>query len=144
MTVHNDGQFRVNAATLNAGHGVIQKPAINHIPNASVFRVENGTETGFAKILDQVTRRDNGSGLKLSKHAETRLTDRNINLSAAQREKIANALIRADQKGVKDALVMIDGLAIVANAKTMTVITAVGNNDLQENIFTNIDGAVFA
>jgi flagellar operon protein len=52
--------------------------------------------------------------------------------------------VKADNKGVRDALVMIDGFAVVANAKSMTVITAVGEDDLKRNIFTNIDGAVFA
>ena len=87
---------------------------------------------------------DKASGLKISKHAEARLNDRNIQLTGYQKEKIADALVKADNKGVREALVMIDGLAIVANTRSMTVITAVSEGDLRQNIFTNIDGAVFA
>ena len=98
----------------------------------------------FAKVLSDATRLDKAAALKVSKHAESRLRDRNIRLSDAQREKIVNALEKADRKGVKDALVLLDGFALVANAKSLTVITAAGEGDLRQNIFTNIDGAVFA
>jgi flagellar operon protein len=85
-----------------------------------------------------------GGALKISKHAEARLQSRNISLSDAQRRKISDALEKAEQKGVRDTLVMLDGLALVANTKSRTVITAVGASELRQNIFTNIDGAVFA
>jgi flagellar operon protein len=100
--------------------------------------------SGFAKIFDQVNRQNNAPELTISKHAEIRLRDRNIMLSGAQKEKIANALAKADSKGVRDVLVIIDGLAIVADTKSMTIITAADGNNLRQNIFTNIDGAVFA
>ena len=143
MTLQNDGQFRVQTAATRTG-GVIFKPDVRMTSNAPALRGGKGLETDFAKIFDRAARQERASGLKLSKHAEARLFDRNIRLSETQKAKIADALAKAEQKGVKDALVMIDDLAIVANAKTMTVITAVGKDDLQKNIFTNIDGAVFA
>lgn len=80
--------------------------------------------------------------LKFSKHAEIRLQTRNINLSKEQKEKINTAVSKAQEKGVKDSLVLMDNLAFVVNVNSRTVITAVGSNDLKENVFTNIDGAV--
>jgi hypothetical protein len=35
-------------------------------------------------------------------------------------------------------------MSFVVNVKNKTVITAVNSNELKENVFTNIDGAVFA
>ena len=84
-----------------------------------------------------------GAEVKFSKHAEARLQTRNINLSTEQKEKLTNAVNKADSKGVRDSLVLMDNLAFVVNVKSRTVITAVNSNELKENVFTNIDGAVF-
>ncbi|GAE88971.1 flagellar hook associated protein [Acetivibrio straminisolvens JCM 21531] len=73
-----------------------------------------------------------------------RLQARNINLTDAQKEKISKAVQKAEEKGVKDSLVLIDDIAFVVNVRNRTVITAVNSNELKENVFTNIDGAVFA
>jgi len=51
---------------------------------------------------------------------------------------------RSGRKGSKDSLVLIDDIAFVVNVRNRTVITAVNSNELKENVFTNIDGAVFA
>lgn len=72
-----------------------------------------------------------------------RLETRNIKISDAQKQKISKALDKAEEKGVKDSLVMVDDIALVVNVKNRTVITAVNSNELKENVFTNIDGAVF-
>lgn len=97
---------------------------------------------GFGKILDDKISQK--SELKFSKHAELRLQSRNIQLSDIQKDKINQAVDRANEKGVKDSLVIMDNLAFVVSVKNRTVITAVNNNELKENVFTNIDGAVFA
>jgi flagellar operon protein len=52
------------------------------------------------------------------------------------------AVAKAESKGVKDTLVLMDDLAFVVNIRNKTVITAVNSNELKENVFTNIDGAV--
>lgn len=82
------------------------------------------------------------SEVKFSKHAELRLKMRNINLSNEQKEKINNAVKKAQDKGVKDSLILMDNMAFVVNIKSKTVITAVNNNELKDNVFTNIDGAI--
>lgn len=83
------------------------------------------------------------SEVKFSKHAQMRLETRNIKLTDQQKQKISKAVDKAEQKGVKDSLVMMDDIALVVNIKNRTVITAVNSNELKENVFTNIDGAVF-
>lgn len=80
------------------------------------------------------------SELKFSKHANERLTSRNINLSGEQIERLENGATKAREKGIKESLVMVDNLAFIVNLKNNTVITAV--NHTEDAVFTNIDGAV--
>ncbi|MCL2197709.1 MAG: hypothetical protein FWB80_02190 [Defluviitaleaceae bacterium] len=76
-----------------------------------------------------------------SKHAALRLDDRNINLTGEQMERITDGIGKAEQKGIRDSLVLVDDVALVVNVKSRTVITAV-NQVTNEGIFNNIDGAV--
>lgn len=118
---------------------------INKISGSQATPVKQSPVQGqgdFGKILQEKI--GESSGLKFSKHAELRLKTRNIQLSQAQKDKINEAVNRAGAKGVKDSLVLMDNLAFVVNVKNRTVITAVSSNELKENVFTNIDGAVFA
>lgn len=43
---------------------------------------------------------------------------------------------------MKDSLILVDNMAFVVSVKNNVVITAVNNEELKENVFTNIDGAV--
>ncbi|MFZ5987435.1 MAG: TIGR02530 family flagellar biosynthesis protein [Bacillota bacterium] len=104
-------------------------------------RPKNVQQGSFEEILKSKV--GEGSGIKFSKHAEMRLQSRNIHISEAQKEKITQAVQRAEEKGVKESLVLVDDIAFVVNIKNRTVITAVNSNELKENVFTNIDGAVF-
>jgi len=63
-----------------------------------------------------------------------RLQLRNIKLTDEQKEKISKAVQKAEEKGVKDSLVLIDDIAFVVNVRNRTVITAVNSNELKENV----------
>lgn len=95
----------------------------------------------FKSVLNNAV--EKGNEVKFSKHAEMRLQTRNINLSQQQKEKLEQAVNKADAKGVRDSLVVLDNLAFVVNVKSRTVVTAVQSSEMKENVFTNIDGAVF-
>jgi flagellar operon protein len=126
----------VNNKFMNNGINRIQ-----NTPLAPGSQKSNQTSGDFGKILqDKISEK---SEVKFSKHAEMRLQTRNINLTQAQKDKISNAVDRAEAKGVKESLVVMDNLAFVVNVKNRTVITAVNSNELKDNVFTNIDGAVF-
>ena len=84
----------------------------------------------------------NQTEIKFSKHAELRLQTRNIDLKPSQLERIKNGVNKAEEKGVKDSLILVDDVALVVNIKNKTVVTAADTNELKENVFTNIDGAV--
>ncbi len=80
--------------------------------------------------------------LKFSKHAANRLSDRNITLSKGQVERLEHGAKRAEEKGISESLVLMDSMAFIVNVPNKTVITAMNQEETQENIFTNIDGAV--
>lgn len=91
-----------------------------------------------------IEKNEETSELKFSKHASNRLADRNIELSKEQLDRLLQGANKAGSKGIKDSLVMVDNLAFIVNIPKNTVITAMDQNQADENIFTNIDGAVIA
>ena len=82
------------------------------------------------------------SQLKVSGHAQTRLSSRNIKLGDADWGRVIKGIDMAASKGAKDSLVMLDDIALVVSVKNRTVITAVDKAQLKDNVFTNIDSAV--
>ena len=57
---------------------------------------------------------------------------------------IQNFLLeKAENKGSKDSLIMVDNVAYVVSVENKTVITAIDDQNVKENVFTNIDSAVF-
>lgn len=82
------------------------------------------------------------SGVNFSKHAMNRVLQRNIDLSAENLSRLNEGIRLADEKGLNDTLILVDSAAYIVSVKNNTVITTVASNELQGNVFTNIDGAV--
>ena len=82
--------------------------------------------------------------LRFSAHAQTRLQSRNIALDPAHLSRLEGAVGRAASKGSRDALVLMDDMAMVVSVKNRTVVTVVDRDNLKQNVFTNIDSAVIA
>ncbi len=103
-------------------------------------RPETSTVTpgGFERLLEKEVSR----GLKFSKHAQQRLDARNIKLTEQDVDRIQNAVGQARQKGARDSLILMDRLAFIVSVKNNTVITAVNDENIRDNVFTNIDSAV--
>lgn len=100
------------------------------------------TEKGFGSILNEVSREESVSDVRFSKHALNRLSQRGIRLSDEQMQRLAEGMDKASGKGIKEPLVLIDNLAFIVSTDKKTVITAMGQGQTEENVFTNIDGAV--
>lgn len=96
----------------------------------------------FEEILNQKRAGTESSELKFSKHAAMRLEHRNINLSEEQSRRLENGVQKASEKGIKESLVLMDSLAFIVNVPNKTVVTAIEKEESNDNIFTNIDGAV--
>lgn len=103
----------------------------------TAFRPEQRPQKAFREVLDSLK-----GEVKISKHAMQRLEMRNVKLSEEQIKKLGTAMDRAGEKGVKDALIMLDGNALVASVANRTIVTAAKQEDLETRIITNIDGAI--
>ncbi len=93
-------------------------------------------ETIFQGQLDGQTE------VKFSAHALKRLESREITLNKDELAQLQEAVNRAEAKGAKESLILMDRMALVVSIKNRTVITAVDSGSLKENVFTNIDSAV--
>ncbi len=100
---------------------------------------QDGVKSHFDEIFSKEI-----SKVKLSKHAQQRLESRDISLSSNEMDRINTAVQKAEAKGSKDSLVMMDNTAFVVNIPNRTVITAMSLANSNENVFTNIDSVVFA
>ena len=57
-------------------------------------------------------------------------------------ERLNLGAAKAEAKGINESLVIVDSLAFIVNVPNQTVITAMSQAETDENVFTNIDGAV--
>lgn len=96
----------------------------------------------FQEILESRSLQGGDGTLKFSRHALGRLNDRNIELSAGQLERLEDGAKKSERKGIRDSLVIVDQLAFIVNVPNQTVVTAMDSTETNENIFTNINGAV--
>jgi flagellar operon protein len=80
--------------------------------------------------------------LKLSHHAEVRLKQRGIQLNPEQMQKIGAAIDKAASKGAKDSLILMDSNAFIVNVKSRTIVTAMDESSMKDNVFTQIDSAI--
>jgi flagellar operon protein len=79
--------------------------------------------------------------LKFSAHAQQRLESRNIRLTTDDVAKMNAMADKAAAKGAKQSLFMMRDVAMVVSITNRTVITAVDQSSMKENVFTNIDSA---
>lgn len=99
-------------------------------------------EVSFGDILKEKQSVSESSILKFSKHASMRLQSRNIELSTEQKERLETAAEKAEAKGMRESLVIVDSYSFIVNVPNKTVVTAMDQTESEENIYTNIDGAV--
>lgn len=94
---------------------------------------------GFQSLLDAAIAEQ---PLRFSKHATERLQQRQIMLSPADVTRLSQAVDSAASKGARDSLILLNRTAFVVNVPNRTVVTAVDEAHMRENVFTNIDSAV--
>ena len=96
----------------------------------------------FDEILIKANEKNVSSEITFSKHANERLASRNISLNDEQMTRLNKGIMQAKEKRINESLVMMDNIAFIVNIKNNTVITAMDQNTNDNNVFTNIDGAV--
>lgn len=111
----------------------------NGIQPGNNLKHSQDIDSSFKDIFKEKFRKNE---VTFSKHANERISERNIDVSPEVTDKLNEAVEQAKDKGLKNVLVMIDNQAFIVSTMSNKVITAVNSNELKENIFTNIDGAV--
>ena len=83
-----------------------------------------------------------GRAVRFSAHAMQRLSDRNIELTAADHARIAESTDAASAKGSREALLLLDRLALIVGVPNRTVITVIEPDEGENTVFTHIDSVV--
>nr|WP_312577377.1 TIGR02530 family flagellar biosynthesis protein [Sedimentibacter sp.] len=111
----------------------------NNLSTPVIRNKEFDSGSAFKDILNEKTK---NVEVSFSKHANERIEERNIGINEDVTNRLNEAVGQAKDKGLKNVLVMIDNSAFIVSTVNNKVITAVNSNELKENVFTNIDGAV--
>lgn len=116
----------------------IRTAAAQAIAPASGTKVPaQGSE--FARMLRQ---RLDEKQIVVSAHAADRMVRRGLIPDEQAISQIQSAFEIAEQKGSREALILLDNLAVIAAVPTRTVKTAMGRDGLEAGVFTNIDSAI--
>lgn len=110
--------------------------------NKSLIIKPGASVSSSGKTFNEILERQLNGEIKFSQHALQRLQSRNIKLDEAAMDKLNGAVDKAAQKGAKESLILMNNLALVVSVKNRTVITAMDEASMKENVFTNIDSAV--
>ncbi len=131
---------------------------INNVNNSQLQRLGNlqeaqkrqqtiaarpGVTPSFKELLETKVAQ-NETGIKFSSHAEKRLASREIEFTASHMQRLGDAVAKARAKGAQETLMVFENFSLIVSVRNNTVITAVDNATMKENVFTNIDSAVFA
>lgn len=100
----------------------------------------NATTGDFGTLLQEQLNKN--SELQFSKHAKERVCERGIELTPNLLNNLTDAVNKARVKGAKDIVVIDDTGAFIVNVTNNVVVTTMNSNEMKQNIFTNIDGAV--
>ena len=112
----------------------------NPLKNQQKVQQKSGKES-FESFLRPAIDQSN-KGITISKHAEQRIQQRNLQINEQQWGQLEEKLAEARRKGLNESLVLIENAALIVNAKNNTVITAMDKAEAGAQIFTNINGAI--
>ena len=116
------------------------------IENGSQVRSDNipkvnSSGNSFADELRSML--ESSSQVQFSNHAIKRLESREIDVTENDRlERLNRGVELAAQKGCGQSLILVDSTAYIVSVENNKVITTVSQDDLKENVFTNIDSTV--
>ncbi len=125
---------------LNQGLGAVQQPqkAAGAKPMfGAMLQQESAAKTAGAAAGTAAQQPVN-----FSKHALERAEERGIELTPVLMDRLANSVEKAQEKGATNILAFDDSRAFIINIPYGRVITTMSQEEMKENIFTNIDGAV--
>lgn len=124
------------AERINSIQGVSQVERVQQ-----VSPVSRGSTGQFGALLRQEIRVAEPA-ISFSKHAQSRAAERGIEVDDALMGQLADSVERAQAKGATNILAFDATRAFIINVPHGRVITTMSQEEMEENIFTNIDGAV--
>nr|WP_106784203.1 TIGR02530 family flagellar biosynthesis protein [Lysinibacillus timonensis] len=122
----------------------MQRLNIHHVPLQPTYNAKPKLNTNQVKqsFFNHLQIANESQDLKISKHANERLIERNIHISTEEWQVVSDKVFDARSKGVSQPLVLMDQAALIVSAKNATVITAMERSEAKNQIFTNIDGTI--
>lgn len=82
--------------------------------------------------------------VRFSAHAQRRLSAHDIQLDEDDLARLSQAVDRAQSKGGRESLILLDDLAFIVSVPNRLVVTAIGPERRKEGVFTHIDTVVLA
>jgi flagellar operon protein len=122
-------QFRIDSVGAGYADRLVVRPNPQQTQSAGSFADALAAQLGEG-------------GIRVSAHAQQRIRQSEDQLDPNAGNRLRSAMERAEQKGSKDSLILLDDLAFVVSVKNKTVVTAVDNRRAKEGVFTNIDSVV--
>jgi flagellar operon protein len=113
---------------------------INNIPSNRVENDKKTNDRSFEKVLGEKSK--SREEITFSKHASQRLESRNIILDQNDLARLRDAIDLAEGKGIKNSLIIMDDIVLIANIHSRTIVTAIDKQSMKDKVFTNVDGAV--
>jgi flagellar operon protein len=129
----NSNYYRLNDAIIR------QTERLTSTTEQKTANSTDKTEASFQQLLEQQI----GNTVTFSKHANIRKEQRNIEVTQSDLAKLGDACDQAQEKGISNALIMMDNSAFIVNATDKRVITVMDKNEMKNKLFSDIDGAVF-
>lgn len=109
-------------------------------PSQKAESVQNAFGAMLRQQLD--VKAQGTQAVNFSKHALERAEERGIELTPTLLDRLATSVEKAQEKGATNILAFDDSRAFIINIPYGRVITTMSQEEMKENIFTNIDGAV--
>lgn len=131
--VINGNYYRLNDAIIRQAEKLSNT---NQTTATNKGKTEN---TSFQDLLNQELK----NTVTFTKHASIRKEQRNIEVTESDLTKLGEACDQAQEKGINNALIMMDDSAFIVNAANKRVITVMDKNEMKNKLFNDIDGAVF-
>lgn len=120
------------------------------LPQTEIQKTPVGQGPSFAETLGHIEKVQKSQlpsapateGVRFSNHAIDRMVSRGIRFSPEDLVRLNEAVNRAQAKGSKDSLILMNDSALIVSVKNKTVVTVMDKTSLKENVFTNIDSTI--
>lgn len=124
---------------------MIESISSSVLTHPSIEKKGKAASGSFSAVMQEELQKkeQSQSNVEFSKHAIIRAEERGIRITPQLLDQLQGGMERAQQKGATNILAMDAQSAFIINVPRARVITAISQSEMKENIFTNIDGAVF-